>query len=142
MWHYVKCFPSNRQSLYALHLPTARMVIIYTVSFPIVNLHYPRQSLGVYPERSRRAENGALVFSFSSTSSKPLPKKIFRKRKRFFGHWSASSTAHSSIRAEKNHFCLPQHYQTAQSIIVVIVFYMVYALRHLITPTKSNFFQL
>ena len=23
MWHYVKCLPSNRQSLYALHLPIA-----------------------------------------------------------------------------------------------------------------------
>lgn len=64
------------------------------------------------------------------------------KRKRFFCHWSASSTAHSSIRAEKNHFFPPLYYQTAQSIIVVKVFYLVYALRHLITPTKSNFFQL
>ncbi len=53
------------------------------------------------PPFYRSLENGAFVFSFSSTSSKPLPKKIFRKRKRFFGHWSASSTAHSSIRAEK-----------------------------------------
>ena len=116
--------------------------LYFSIAVPNRTPSNPCQSLGVYPERSRRAENGALVFSFSSTSSKPLPKKIFRKRKRFFGHWSASSTAHSSIRAEKNHFYPPLYYQTAQSIIVVKVFYMVYTLRHLITPTKSNFFQL
>ena len=85
-----------------------------------------------------------MVYSFSLFPVPPANhcQKIFIKRKRFFCHWSASSTAHSSIRAEKNHFFPPLYYQTAQSIIVVKVFNMVYALRHLITPTKSNFFQL
>ena len=86
-----------------------------------------------------------MVHSFSLFPVPPAnhcKKKSLEKEKDFFVIGQLPVPRTVVLELKKNHFCPPLYYQTAQSIIVVKVFYMVYALRHLITPTKSNFFQL
>ena len=64
----------------------------------------PLNQRKMHPERSRRAENGAHVFSFSSTSSKPLPKKSLEKEKDFLVIGQLPVPRTVVLQAEENCF--------------------------------------
>ena len=82
--------------------PTARAVIIYTVSLPIENLHYPRHPF-------KDAEK--MVQSVSGFAKFLQPLYCFSSAEKFSGNTVASVTPHSSIPGAKKILYQPPYSQ-------------------------------